>query len=163
MWRFLCPTHPTSKAIADLLLPCSLAMQYLLHSCLLLAVRAAVLSLRDAAFSGFHPVNISDQGQCCCRERAELEQKYRDHIDSLSARNSELDSDNRQLRQHKYELDTKVSSAQLQQCNVVLYRPSETVTCLPRICSGSQTSNSVRLLKESLPERHWPPILRWVA
>lgn len=82
------------------------------QSCMLLVVRAAMLSLRNVASLVSDPANI--QGQCqCCRERAELEQKYRDHIDSLSARNSELDSDDRQLRQHKYELDTKVFSAQL--------------------------------------------------
>ncbi|KAK9862410.1 hypothetical protein WJX84_002226 [Apatococcus fuscideae] len=54
-------------------------------------------------------VSCTAAGQNEHRERAELEQKCRDHIDSLSARNAELDSDNRQLRQHKYELDTKVS------------------------------------------------------
>ena len=49
-----------------------------------------------------------DNHSMCHRERTELEHKYREQIDSLSARNSELDTDNRSLRQHKYELDTKV-------------------------------------------------------
>ncbi|KAK9808849.1 hypothetical protein WJX72_005003 [[Myrmecia] bisecta] len=43
------------------------------------------------------------------RERAELDKKYRDQLDALNSRNAELDQENRALRDHKYELDTKVS------------------------------------------------------
>ncbi|KAG2499100.1 hypothetical protein HYH03_003283 [Edaphochlamys debaryana] len=43
------------------------------------------------------------------RERAELEKRFRDQISGLNARLGELDTENRKLREIKYELDTKVS------------------------------------------------------
>ncbi|GLC45099.1 hypothetical protein PLESTB_001468100 [Pleodorina starrii] len=43
------------------------------------------------------------------RERGELEKRFRDQIAGLNARLGELDSENRKLREIKYELDTKVS------------------------------------------------------
>ncbi|KAK9867036.1 hypothetical protein WJX84_007443 [Apatococcus fuscideae] len=75
-----------------------------------LAMEAAANSKsRDAAALHEKTQELNQLKKQLDRERAELEQKYREHIDSLSARNTELDSDNRSLRQHKYELDTKVS------------------------------------------------------
>lgn len=44
-----------------------------------------------------------------CRERAEQERRYQEQLDSAQQRIGELDSDNRALRQQKYELDTRVS------------------------------------------------------
>lgn len=42
------------------------------------------------------------------RERERLEAKYREQLDALTDRGGELDTENRQLRSLKYELDTKV-------------------------------------------------------
>jgi spindle assembly abnormal protein 6 len=44
----------------------------------------------------------------CLREIQDHERKFRDQIDTLSARVSELDTENRKLREKKYELDSKV-------------------------------------------------------
>ncbi|PNH08928.1 Spindle assembly abnormal protein 6 [Tetrabaena socialis] len=49
---------------------------------------------------------LSDQHE---RERGELEKRFRDQISGLNTRLGELDSENRKLREIKYELDTKVS------------------------------------------------------
>jgi len=43
------------------------------------------------------------------RERDRLEIKYREQLDALSMRGGDLDTENRQLRSLKYELDTKVT------------------------------------------------------
>ncbi len=45
---------------------------------------------------------------CTCRERSDLEKRLRDQISALNTRVGELDSENRKLRETKYELDTKV-------------------------------------------------------
>lgn len=37
-----------------------------------------------------------------------MEKRYRDQIASINARSAELDTENRKLRETKYELDTKV-------------------------------------------------------
>lgn len=42
------------------------------------------------------------------RERSDLEKRLRDQISALNTRVGELDSENRKLRETKYELDTKV-------------------------------------------------------
>jgi|LauGreSBDMM110SN_4_FD.fasta_scaffold344443_1 spindle assembly abnormal protein 6 len=42
------------------------------------------------------------------RERQEMERKFREQIDTLSARVAELDTENRKLRDSKYDLDSKV-------------------------------------------------------
>ena len=42
------------------------------------------------------------------REKDRLETKYREHLDALTNRGGDLDTENRQLRTLKYELDTKV-------------------------------------------------------
>lgn len=43
------------------------------------------------------------------REKHELETKYKQQVEALTSRMTELDSENRKLRDTKYELDTKVS------------------------------------------------------
>ncbi len=49
---------------------------------------------------------------CCAprRERADVERRFRDQVAALNGRVAELDTDNRKLRDTKYELDTKVGS-----------------------------------------------------
>ena len=42
------------------------------------------------------------------RERDRLEMKYREQLDALTTRGGDLDTENRQLRSLKYELDSKV-------------------------------------------------------
>lgn len=42
------------------------------------------------------------------REKDRLEAKYREQMDTLADRAGDLDTENRQLRGLKYELDTKV-------------------------------------------------------
>ena len=42
------------------------------------------------------------------RERQEQERKFREQIDTLSVRVAELDTENRKLRDSKYDLDSKV-------------------------------------------------------
>ena len=42
------------------------------------------------------------------REKQEIERKFREQIDTLSTRVSELDVENRKLREAKYDLDSKV-------------------------------------------------------
>lgn len=44
-----------------------------------------------------------------CRERAECETRYQDQLDSANRRLTELDAENRKLRDTKYELDSRVS------------------------------------------------------
>lgn len=41
-------------------------------------------------------------------KRSEIERKHREQLEGLSSRNNELDSENRALRELKYELDAKV-------------------------------------------------------
>lgn len=43
-----------------------------------------------------------------CREISELQRRTREQLEALNARISELDAENRKLREVKYELDTKV-------------------------------------------------------
>ena len=43
------------------------------------------------------------------RERDRLETKYREQLDALTMRGADLDTENRQLRSLKYELDSKVN------------------------------------------------------
>ena len=43
-----------------------------------------------------------------CRDRERLEAKYREQLDTLTSRAGDLDTENRQLRGLKYELDSKV-------------------------------------------------------
>ncbi len=43
------------------------------------------------------------------RERDRLETKYREQLDALTVRGADLDTENRQLRSLKYELDSKVT------------------------------------------------------
>ena len=43
------------------------------------------------------------------RERDRLETKYREQLDALTTRGGDLDTENRQLRSLKYELDSKVT------------------------------------------------------
>ena len=45
------------------------------------------------------------------RDRDRLEAKYREQMDALSSRAGDLDTENRQLRGLKYELDTKVQGS----------------------------------------------------
>ena len=45
----------------------------------------------------------------CCRERAELERKYRGQLDVVEGRLSEVDAENRCLRELKFQLDSRVS------------------------------------------------------
>ena len=49
-----------------------------------------------------------------CRDRERLEAKYREQLDALTSRAGDLDTENRQLRSLKYELDTKVQQADWQ-------------------------------------------------
>jgi hypothetical protein len=42
------------------------------------------------------------------RERRDQEKKFKEQIDTLSSQISELDAENRKLRESKYELDSKV-------------------------------------------------------
>ena len=46
-----------------------------------------------------------------CRDRERLEAKYREQLDALTSRAGDLDTENRQLRGLKYELDTKVQQS----------------------------------------------------
>lgn len=48
-----------------------------------------------------------------CREKERLEAKYREQLDASTSRASDLDTENRQLRGLKYELDTKVLQCHL--------------------------------------------------
>ncbi len=43
------------------------------------------------------------------RERDRLETKYREQLDALTMRGGDLDTETRQLRSLKYELDSKVT------------------------------------------------------
>ncbi|GAX76067.1 hypothetical protein CEUSTIGMA_g3510.t1 [Chlamydomonas eustigma] len=47
--------------------------------------------------------------ESCEKERRDQEKKFKEQIDTLSARINELDAENRKLRESKYELDSKVS------------------------------------------------------
>lgn len=46
---------------------------------------------------------------CIHRERDRLEIKYREQLDALTMRGGDLDTENRQLRSLKYDLDSKVT------------------------------------------------------
>ncbi len=48
------------------------------------------------------------------RELSELTRKHQEAVSQLSARLAELDSDNRKLRDNKYELDTRVRAVHTQ-------------------------------------------------
>ena len=65
------------------------------------------------------------------RERVKLEAKYREQLEGLNLRGTDLDTENRQLRALKYELDTKVIAC-----------PALSAVCLPELlhwCSSCRS------------------------
>lgn len=64
---------------------------------------------REAAALQARTHELAELSEQHLRERAELESKYRGQLDVAEGRISELDADNRQLRELKFGLDSRVS------------------------------------------------------
>jgi hypothetical protein len=75
--------------------------------------RAYAASRQAAGLLQHHLATVALTAAIPCRERQQAETKHREQVEALTARLAELDSDNRKLREAKYQLDTQVGAAGL--------------------------------------------------